>query len=220
MRWPVTIVTDEQTFEVQTPGGGVVTSRLASRKSGAFSAGAAMKLGRPANYYIRVRYAGWDDTAERSDLYRGVYSVVLNEGPDITFVDDLTRYGPAWRESSLPPEENGEIDDPDMVRLLALLHSQYVVTPNDTLAGRTEQFDRPWPIKENDQAAVFYVSQTEFAPLIAELEALADSEVGGKYPAVRRDEMLSNPVIRFVEERILTSPLLDPFDARSFGLTP
>jgi hypothetical protein len=179
-----------------------------------------MKLGNPANYYARVRYAGWDDTAERSGLYRGVYAVELNEGMDLMFIDDLTRYGPPWRESSLPPEEDGDLVDPDMVRPAQLLQSQYAVTPNDSLAGRAERFDRPWPSEENEQAVVFYVSQAEFAPLIAELEALADTDVGNNYPTVRRDQMLSNPVIHFVEDRILTSPLLAPFDAWSFGRAP
>ncbi|BCJ45175.1 hypothetical protein GCM10010168_69760 [Actinoplanes ianthinogenes] len=178
-----------------------------------------MKLGTPANYYVRVRFAGWEDTAERSALYRGVYTVILNEGPDITFVDDLTRYGPPWLASSLPPEEDGDLVDPDMVRLLELLQARYVVTPHDTLAGQTERFARPWPIEENDQAVVFYVSHAESAALLAELEALADSELGNRFPAARRDQMLDNPVIRFIEDRILTSPCLRPRDVERFGLS-
>ncbi|GAA2867383.1 hypothetical protein Acy02nite_10220 [Actinoplanes cyaneus] len=178
-----------------------------------------VKFGTPANYYVRVRFAGWEDEPERSALYRGVYTVTLNMLPEFTFVDDLSRLGPPWLESSLPPEEDGDLTDPEMVRLALLLHSWYTVTPNVALAGRTERFIRPWAWEDQQQAVVFYVSPAEFAVLLDDLAALADTEAGNVHSVVRRDKVLDHPVIRFIEDRVLTSPLLDPRDLRSAGRT-
>ncbi|WIM97981.1 hypothetical protein ACTOB_001549 [Actinoplanes oblitus] len=177
-----------------------------------------MKVGSPANYYVRVRFAGWEDTAERSELYRGVYTVTVNMGPEFTFVDDLTRLGPPWLESALPPEADGELVDPDMVRLLELLQSWYAVTPNDELAGQSHRFVRPWGVEDRQEGVVFYTGTAEFAALLDDLAALADTRAGNVHSVVRRDAVLDHPVIRFLEDRILPSPLLHPMDARTAGL--
>ncbi|MFI1988204.1 hypothetical protein [Actinoplanes sp. NPDC020271] len=178
-----------------------------------------VKFGTPANYYVRVRFAGWEDEPERSALYRGVYAVTLNMLPEFLFVDDLTWIGPPWLESSLPPEEDGDLTDPDMVRLALLLHSRYTVTPNVALAGRTESFLRPWGWEDQQQGVVFYTSPPEFAMLLDDLAALADTDAARVHSTVRRDEVLDHPVIGFIEERILASPWLDPSDLQSAGRT-
>jgi hypothetical protein len=178
-----------------------------------------MKIGSPANYYVRVRFAGWEDTAERAALYRGVYTVTLNMGPEFAFVDDLTKVGPPWLESSLPPEANGELVDPEMVRLLALLESWYTVTPNAELAGRTDRFALPWGFEDRQQGVVFYTSPAEFAVLLDDLAALADTPAANVHSVVRHDDVPDHPVIRFIEDRVLTSPWLHPRDLQSVGRT-
>jgi hypothetical protein len=177
-----------------------------------------MKVGSPANYYVRVSSAGWDVPAEEANLHRGSYAVSLNFGPEIAFIDDLSRLGPPWRESTLPPEEEGELRDPDMVRLLALLHSRYTVTPNAALAGQTERFTLPWGFEDQPEGVVFYTSPAEFAILLDDLVELADSEAGNIHSTVRRDKVLDHPVIQIIENRVLPSPWLHPRDARTAGL--
>ncbi|KUL25034.1 hypothetical protein [Actinoplanes awajinensis] len=176
-----------------------------------------MKVGTPANYYVRVTFAGAEGPAEDAHLHRGSYAVALNFGPEIAFLDDLSGLGPPWSEANLPPESDGELREPDLVRLLALLHSRYTVTPNAALAGRTERFTLPWGSADQPEGVVFYTSPAEFAVLLDDLEALAGTEAGKVHSGVRRDDVLGRPVIRFVEERVLGSPSWHPRDAKSVG---
>jgi hypothetical protein len=178
-----------------------------------------MKIGTPANYYVRVRPSSWEDTPEREHLHRGSYAVTLNMLLTIAFIDDLSPLGPPWREDTLPPEDDGDLVDPDMVRLLELLQSSYVVTPNETLAGKVEEFHRPWGFEDRTRGVVFYTGRAEFAPLLDDLAALADTPAGNVHSVVRRDAVLDHPAIRFIEDNVLTSPLLHPDDADSAGLT-
>ncbi|WP_189334777.1 hypothetical protein [Actinoplanes ianthinogenes] len=145
--------------------------------------------------------------------------MTLNMLPEIAFVDDLGHLGPPWRESALPPEEAGDLVDADMVRLLTLLQSRYTVTPNDALAGQTDRFALPWGFDDRQEGVVFYTDRAEFAVLLDDLAALADTEAGNVHSTVRRDAVRDHPVIRFIEDRVLKSPLLHPMDAQSAGLS-
>ncbi|GIF04466.1 hypothetical protein [Actinoplanes siamensis] len=178
-----------------------------------------MKIGTPANYYVRAMFSGWDYPPEEAHLHEGCWTVDLNHGMTVAFIDGLDHLGPPWVEASLPPEEDGDLQDPDMVRLLTLLQSTYTVTPNDELAGGVDRFPLPWPTEDRVQGVVFYLTRAEFAPLLDDIKALSETNAGSVQSTVRRDEVLDHPVIRFIEERVLTSRWLTPRDAHVAGLS-
>lgn len=177
-----------------------------------------MKIGNPENYYVRALFSGWDYEPEDAHLHEGCWSVDLNHGPSLEFVDRLDHLGPPWLESSLPAETDGGLDDPDMVRLLTLLSATYAVTPNDELAGQVGRFALPWPTEGRDTGTVFYVSRAEFAVLLDDVKALADTPAGRVHSTVRRDDVIDHPCIQFVQNRLLTSPWLSPMDRNWAGL--
>ena len=177
-----------------------------------------MKLGVPPNYYVRVDSPAWDRPEDEAAPYQGIYSVDLNRVVDIVFVDDLTGSGPPWTAETLPPPGT-ELRDPTHIRLAALLNGNYVVTPNDELAGRDDRFDRPWGDPDEREVAVFYTSRATFAGLCADVEDLWEV-AGGLHSVVQRDDLLDHPAIRFIEDHVLTSPRLRPRDARALGRSP
>jgi hypothetical protein len=174
-----------------------------------------VKIGTPANYYVRVGSEAWSAPADEAARYAGTYEVDLNRLVVVTFVDDLTAFGPPWTDAALPPPDEG-LTDPALVRLATLLGGRYVVTPNDALAGRAERFERPWGRPESRASVVFYVSAAEFAGLRDDLEALWDV-AGNLHSTARRDDLRDRPVVRFLEERVLTPEWLSPPDAAAIG---
>ena len=165
-----------------------------------------MKIGTPANYYVRVGSDAWTEPEDEAPKYAGTYEVDLNQLLTVTFVDDVAHFGPPWSDAALPPEDE-ELTDPGQVRLATLLSGRYVVTPHDALAGRTERTQRP---------VVFYVTTAEFAELRADLEDLGD-EAGSVHSGLRRDDLREHPVLRLLEERVLMEPWLSAPDAELIG---
>jgi hypothetical protein len=176
-----------------------------------------VKIGTPANYYVRVSSEAWSGPADEAARHAGTYEIDLNRLVVVSFVDDVSRFGPPWTDAALPPPEQ-DLTDPALVRLAALLGGRYVVTPHDALAGRTERFERPWGPPESRGAVVFYVTTGQFAELRADLEALWDV-AGNVQSTARRDELTDRPVLRLIEERVLTPEWLSPVDARAIGRT-
>jgi hypothetical protein len=82
--------------------------------------------------------------------------------------------------------------------------ASYAVTPNAALAGRTEQTGTP-----EFPANIFYVDPDEFAEFTRELTALSEIASDGN-PELQRDELIDRSVIRFIDDRVLGSPLLTP----------
>jgi hypothetical protein len=174
-----------------------------------------VKIGTPANYFVRVASEAWSAPPDEAARHAGTYEIDLNRLLVVTFVDDVSRFGPPWSDAPLPPPEQ-ELTDPALVRLATLLGGRYVVTPNDALAGRAERFERPWGSPESRAAVVFYVTTGQFAELRADLEALWDV-AGNVHSTARRDDLADRPVLRLIEERVLTSEWLTPNDAAAIG---
>jgi hypothetical protein len=174
-----------------------------------------MKIGTPANYYVRVGSEAWSASPDEAARYDGTYEVDLNQLVVVTFVDDVSRFGPPWTGAPLPPPEQ-ELTDPQLNRLAALLGGRYVVTPNDALAGRTERFERPWGRPESRDGTVFYVTSAQFAELRADLEALWEV-AGNVHSGARRDDLRDRPVLRLIEDRVLVAPWLSAQDAAAIG---
>ncbi|MCI4065025.1 hypothetical protein MRQ36_21655 [Micromonospora sp. R77] len=176
-----------------------------------------MKIGTPANYYVRVRARSWDEEPEQAALYEGMYSFDLNQLVWVSFVPAVTIPRP-WSLGDLPGDIS-EFTTSEQVRVYELLGTAYSVTPDETRAGTEEQFDWPYdwdaPLPP-PHPTVFYVTPEEFDRLSADLDAL--SEIAGNvHSVVRRSEVLDHEVVRFIERRILDSPLFSPPNARSIG---
>jgi hypothetical protein len=112
-----------------------------------------VKIGNPANYFVRVSSRAWEGDEREAAPYAGTYTVDLNSVVTVAFVDDVAGFGPPWTADALPPAGT-RLHDPALARLATLLGSAYVVTPNDALAGRTETFVRPWGASDRRQGLV------------------------------------------------------------------
>lgn len=176
-----------------------------------------MKIGNPANYYVRVRARSWDEEPEQAALYDGMYSFDLNEVVSVSFVPAVATPRP-WSLDDLP-DDIAEFTTTEQARVHELLGAEYSVTPDDDRAGTEEQFDWPydWDASPSPpRPTIFYVTAEEFARLSGDLEALSDI-AGNLHSFVRRDEVADHEVVRFIERRILDSPLLSPGSAHSIG---
>ncbi|MCI4065026.1 hypothetical protein MRQ36_21660 [Micromonospora sp. R77] len=176
-----------------------------------------MKIGNPANYYVRVRARSWDEDPEQAALYAGMYAFDLNQLVRVSFVPVVTAPRP-WSLDHLPADIT-EFTTPQQARVHELLLTDYSVTPDDERAGTAEQFD--WPFDWTDPATrprptVFYATSDEFDRLSADLEKLSDF-AGELHSLVQRSEVLDHEVVRFIERRILDSGLLTPDSANSIG---
>ncbi|MFC4145228.1 hypothetical protein ACFO0M_03065 [Micromonospora mangrovi] len=176
-----------------------------------------MKIGNPANYYVRVRARSWDEEPEQAALYEGMYSFDLNQLVRVSFVPAVTAPRP-WSLDDVPTDIS-DFTTAQQARVHELLLTDYSVTPDDERAGTADQFD--WPFEWTDPATrprptVFYVTADEFDRLSSDLEELSDV-AGELHSFVRRSEVLEHEVVRFIERRILDSPLLTPDSANSIG---
>jgi hypothetical protein len=176
-----------------------------------------VKVGSSANYNVRVRPRYWDEEPEQAALYEGMYIFDLNQVVSVSFVPAVATPRP-WSLDDLPTDL-ADFTTAEQVRILDLLTTNYSVTPDPERTGTEEQFD--WPYDWDDplpppRPTVFYVTSQEFARLSADLQAL--SEIAGKvHSTVRREQVADHEVVRFIESRILDSPLLSPDSARAIG---
>jgi len=176
-----------------------------------------VKVGSSANYTVRVRARSWDEPAEKAGLYDGLYTFDLNQVVSLSFVPGPAAARP-WSVDDLPADI-ADFTSADQVRLLELLTSPYSVTPDQARAGTEEQFDWPfdWPdTGEPPRPTIFYVTPEAFAGYAADLDALSDI-AGNVHSVVRRADVADHVVVRFVEDRILSSPLLSAESARAVG---
>jgi hypothetical protein len=178
-----------------------------------------VKVGSDANYTVRIRERGWEEPEEQRPLYAGIFTFDLNQVVSVSFVPDLTGVSRPWSVDSLP-DDIEEFTEPWQARLIEALTAPYAVTPDPVRAGTEERFAWPWPVEAGEPAmpprTVLYVTPQEFAELSVDLAGL--TEVAGRvHSVVRREAVAEHEAVRFVERRILDSPLLEPGDAQSVG---
>jgi len=176
-----------------------------------------VKIGNSPNYNVRVRARAWDEDPERADLYDGIYTFDLNQVVSISFVPDPTAARP-WSVKDLPAD-TADVTTATQARLLELLTAHYSVTPDPTRPGTDERLDWPfdWPDPgEPPHPTIFYVTPEEFAHLSADLDTLS-KVAGNVHSVIRRAELADHDAVRFVDNRILTSPLLSPDSAHALG---
>lgn len=173
------------------------------------------KVGPSANYYVRALPQAWDEDPDDAPYFDGIYSLDLNLTVGIAFVPDVSRHAPPWSADLMSADQ--VVGTPDQARLYTAMTSRYTVTPNARLAGTDETFtwlvpEMPEPVRR----AVFYVTGDEFSRYTADIAALSES-IGGVHSFVRVDQLRDHEVIRFVERRIVASPLLSPEHAWLLG---
>jgi hypothetical protein len=187
-----------------------------------------MKVGSDADYVLRIREESWDVRNELIPLYKGIYTFDLNQVVHVIFLPRVTAAGPPWSTDGLP-RDAADFTTQEHARLLDVLTTQYSVTPDNERAGTVQQLDWPFPwppenisVSPRDYSppiqTVFFVTTDEFNRLSADLEDLTEI-AGDIHSMVRHSEVADHKAVRFVDERILDSPWLQPEHAASIGRT-
>lgn len=179
-----------------------------------------MKMGSSTNYTVRVRRRDWDEPPEQAAIYGDIYTFDLNQVVSVSFVPAPGSPRP-WSVDDLPADI-ADFTTADQARILEILTAAYSVTPDAERAGTQERFPWPfdWPHSDEPEPrpTTFYVSPDEFVRYVADLDTLA--EIAGSVQSLRRRaEVVDHAAVRFVEDRILNSPLLAPLHARAVGRT-
>jgi hypothetical protein len=182
----------------------------------------------PVGVYRQERF--WSD-APTAALYMGIFWVTLNHHVDLRFVPDISNVAPPWDGHQLPPFE--ELQTVQQARLFAALESEYLVTPNDALAGSEEPLPPP-ELTDDDLASlkadgidldlgdedkdwesgtVFYVTAAEFDRYAVDLNHLAERTRQVPLRALSRvSELRDLTVIDFLKHRVVASSLLNSWD--------
>jgi hypothetical protein len=187
-----------------------------------------MKAGSDADYVVRVLERGWFEPEEQESLYEGMYTFDLNQVVAVAFVPRVTPEGPSWLTAGFPGNR-AHFTIPEQVRILEVLTTPYSVTPDDERAGTVQQLDWPfeWPPENGlftppdeppPTRTVFFITTDEFDRLSTDLAALFDI-AGDVQSMVRHSEVADHEAVRFVDQRILDSPWLQPEHAASVGRT-
>lgn len=167
-----------------------------------------MKPRRQDNYGVSARLSALERDGNLK-LWGGAYWLQLNDAVTVQFVPEL----PSLVEELRCPDD---IDMPanraEALAILALA-ARYVITPNDTRAGTAVKLNPTADNNESD-AAIFFVTQAEYAQAVRELRRIHKITAGASPSAHYRNEFADGEVIRLVESRIFTSPFLGNY-ARS-----
>jgi hypothetical protein len=159
------------------------------------------------------------DERDRPDLqqFEGIYQAVLNYTVTVVFVPDVSELAPPWDDSRLP--SGVELaENPRQAGVISALLADYVVTPNDALAGTEERIAWAPPGLETG-ALVFYVTGAEFAQFATELAELSEI-VYSRYPKETASTLRRYSVVRFLEQRVADSGQLRPYHAAMLGRPP
>jgi hypothetical protein len=147
-----------------------------------------VKIGNPANYYVQVWPAWWDEPDDTAALMQDMFEVVLNMTGRVVFV-------PSFADVPRPWHPDG--DEPTTVeeaRIELALSRRLTVTPDDTRAGHLEELGK---------TTLFYVTEADFAAYRTELHELVKSAATTN-PRVRHDDVAGLAVIRLIDDRVLS----------------
>lgn len=180
-----------------------------------------MKVSPKADYPVQVTtHERYEDDPRTGPLYRGIFRVVLNHQVAVLFVPETGAGAPNWDYRDLS-EKLDAVSTVEDARLATLLVESYSVTPNDARADTEDRL--PWPAQdtpaghfESSTGVIFYVTNAAFARYTADLQQLEGivSDAWDNEPVSR---LRDYEVIRFIEERIVASPWLEPYDAMMLG---
>src|ERR1700730_11185070 len=129
------------------------------------------KLNAEVDFRVDVSSEEWEN---ESRLFRGIYTVSLNDGVEVSFVSDASESCPPWNADLIPALDH--LASEREARLFQVLTSKHSVTPNPRLAGtekvvellpRTASSDLdPWEAEVADRPSagvVWYVAPQEWA---------------------------------------------------------
>jgi hypothetical protein len=180
-----------------------------------------MKVSPKADYPVQViTEENYEDDPSTGPLYRGIFRVVLNHMVAVLFVPETGVGAPNWDYRQLSAELDAVTTIED-ARLATVLDATYSVTPNDARAGTEDRLE--WPAQdtpvghfESSTGVIFYVTNSDFARYTADLQRLEGivSDAWENEPVSR---LRDYEVIRFIEERIVASLWLEPYDAMMLG---
>lgn len=134
------------------------------------SAQQTMSLSTPERTHLSIRRQADEEPAELSSLYEGVFALTLNGALSVIVTPEF--------------QLSGEVDEtlvnsPQEARMLSTLTADYVVTPNDELAGTHQVFHTsetsPISGEEMPPRVTFYVTNAEFATLQIELAEMNEN---------------------------------------------
>lgn len=139
-----------------------------------------------------------DDDEEH---FRGIVTVALNEHVPVVFVPDVSSVGPPWRPDVIPAQRDPRTT-PTQARMLTLVASEYVITPNERLAGTTETFDHPEDLDYGaGKSTLFYVTTAEFTRFVTELHGIRALAPASTQPP-RASELGGYQVIELLRRRV------------------
>jgi hypothetical protein len=152
----------------------------------------------------------WPETREHlspaSELYRGIYSVLLNHTVSIEFVPAFTRA--PWPPTL--PEDIDAIASSHEARRTTVALARYAVTADDARASTIEVIDG------DGKHVVFYVCLADFDDLTIELQRVAD-ELSGVHGAIAVSQLAAPALTKLLLDRILRSGHLTQYELYMLG---
>lgn len=171
---------------------------------------ATMKVSLERDFTVSVRHQIWEELPEKSEYYRGIYSVNLNFLVSVMFVPGFEINEEEW--PPVLPENLDEVSSENEARLFTTALSDYTVTPQTRWAGKAEKILLPSGKEDRENSdinlqtgVVFYVSNREFEVFSQELSALAQ-QTPGAHDSVKISEIKELEISKFLLDKIVDSP--------------
>jgi hypothetical protein len=175
----------------------------------------AVKISPKADYPVGVRPRSWEELEELGPHYEGIYDVCLNGMVTVTFVPDVSAFGPPF-DPTMVPDDLDQLASSSEARLAALFLASYAVTPNDELTGTWVALPALGPPGQavdptETGATVFFVDRAEFDPVAEDLAGLSQ-RLGGRHPDETVSQLGGHPAIELIQSTVLASPAFSPRD--------
>jgi hypothetical protein len=141
-----------------------------------------------------------------NELYRDIYSVLLNHTVSIEFV-------PAFTRAPWPPTLPDDVDaiaSSEEARRVTVALATYAVTADDARALTIELIDA------DGKHVVFYVCLADFDELTIELQRVVD-KLGGVHDAIAISQLAAPALTKLLLERILRSGRLTQYELYMLG---
>ena len=178
-----------------------------------------MKYSLDYDFTVQVRGQEGEEDQQFARFYQGIYSVTLNTFVDVMFVPSFCREVKGW-SLHLPFNVN-EVHSAQEARLFTAALSDLIVTPDDYRAGEEELIPPPpspppYTHIAPEMGVIFYVTPQQFALFSQELAEI-EQETFSLYPTVPVSKIAHFACIKFITEKIMTSPYFSEENLRILG---
>ena len=174
-----------------------------------------MKYVFPDDVAVRIWREEREGLPEYAHFYKGIFEVMILEIIHVTFIPAFPRTPDKW-PPVLPPDVDVDIvESEEQARLFTVLFSEYIVTPNEELAGQKELVPQPIQRTEFPFGVIFYVTPEQFALFSEELLDIELNYQNSGSRCARLSQIKHFESMKFILNQI------DPFDLelRSNGYT-